>query len=426
MIFLVDAKLIGLGACEEVGRSSFILDVGDKILLDRGVKLSPDLTEYPLPIKTNISAAVLSHAHFDHSGYIPDLYKDFKVLTYLTAPTLDLSRILWEDSLKIADRNGVPPPYSKFDIKNSDKFSFFVDYQKQIQITDSVSLELFDAGHILGSSLSKLNFGEKSFLYTGDFRPDETRLQKGADLDVGEVDYVMIESTYGDRNHPDRAEVEKKFVDSVRDVVESGGTALVPAFALGRSQEILDILFEYDVNLPIFFDGMGQKVGDVFLKYPKLLKNASFLSKAMRNATWVRNERIRRSATSEPSIIVTTSGMLQGGPILSYLKKFYNDPKTKIFLTGYQVDGTNGRTLLDNGVVDIDGEFVSIKCQVEKYDFSAHASQEEMLYSLKKWSPEKVILVHGDKDVMPIFKNTIEEELGISTSILKKDSPMKL
>ena len=419
-------QLTGLGGCQEVGRSSFLLDFGEKVLFDNGVKLTPKETEYPLPVETNLDGIVISHAHLDHSGNLPHLFVESDFMCYMTPPTLDIAKILWYDTLKISGYEGIDLDWSETEIKKTEKFTFPVHYRKPVDITKNSTLEFFDAGHIIGSAMSKVSFQDKSFLYTGDFKKDETRLFKGADLDVGNVDYVMMESTYGDRNHSSRKDIEKLFVEEVQNTIDKGGWALVPAFAVGRSQEVIDILKEYRVNAPIYLDGMGQKAARVMLSYPKYLKNHKFLKKALEDVIWIRGNQMRKKALKQPSVIVTTAGMLQGGPVHHYLKTVHSDPNSSILLTGYQVETTPGRKLMETKRIDIDGSEYTVKAKVEKFDFSAHASQQEMLDSLKKWSPSKVFLVHGDKDVMPVFKGRIEEDLGISTHILKQGEKTKL
>jgi putative mRNA 3-end processing factor len=412
-------SLTGLGACQEVGRSAFLLDFGEKFLLDYGVKLNPEGIEYPLEVNENIKAAIISHAHLDHSGLLPYFYKKSECLSFMTQPTLELADILWRDSIKIAEFEGMAPKYDKNEVERTHKYNFVAPYKKRISLTSNTSIEFFDAGHILGSSLTKITHKEESFLYTGDFKMEETQLHVGADMSLGKVDYVMTESTYGDREHPNRKAEEQRFCESVQDTIDRGGQAIIPAFAVGRSLEVIDILSKYNLQAPIYLDGMGQKVGSVYLKNGPLIKDAKGLSSALQNANWVKNGSMRKQALKEPSAIVTTSGMMKGGPVMHYANKVFNDPKSKIHLTGYQVEGTPGRMLMDDGILPIGEKEVQTKvnCRYEKFDFSAHPSQQEMIKALKKWSPKEVFLVHGDKKVMPIFAKKIKDELGIKVNI---------
>ena len=415
----MDFKITGLGACREVGRSSFLVDAGDKILLDRGVKLTPEKIEYPLAVNTNLDAAIISHAHLDHSGDLPHLFVKSRPVCYMTPPTLDLAELLWHDSLKIAGIEGYDAKFSKAEIRRTRKFTFPLGYRTRIDITDKVSLEFFDAGHIVGSAITKLTFNNTSLVYTGDFKVVETRLLNKANIKLGHVDYVITESTYGDSDHPDRYKVEKEFVDACLRTVENNGFAIVPAFAVGRSHELIDILIEHKVGCPIYLDGMSQKAANITLKYPKYLKDAKTLKKALRKARWIRSDRDRKRALEEPAIIVTTAGMCDGGPVLNYIKRLYNDEKSAIFLTGYQVEGTQGRRLLEEGLITIDGKEYRPKCTIKKFDFSAHPGQSEMLKALRKWNPKRVFLVHGDPPKITTFKKKIEEELGIEATIME-------
>ncbi|MCD6479032.1 MAG: MBL fold metallo-hydrolase [Candidatus Diapherotrites archaeon] len=419
-------KIIGMGACREVGRSSFLLDAGDKILLDRGIKLTPERVEYPLPVNTRLDAVIISHAHLDHSGDLPRLFTKNTPVAYMTPATLDLAEMLWHDSLKIAGIEGTDAKFSKVDIRRTRKYTFPVSYRAELEITEKVTMQFFDAGHIVGSAITKLSFDDVSLVYTGDFKVEETRLLNKADIKIGEADYVIIESTYGDKDHPNRRKVEREFVEACLDVVENRGFAIVPAFAVGRSHEIVDILAEYGVKHPIYLDGMAQKAANITLKYPNYLKDAKTLKRALRKAHWIRNERERKRALKEPAIIVTTAGMCDGGPVLNYIKRLHNDEKSAIFLTGYQVEGTQGRRLLEEGVITIDGKEYRPKCTVRKFDFSAHPGQSEMLRALRKWNPQEVFLVHGEPEKVRAFQNKIKEELGIDAHPLEFGKTVKV
>ncbi len=400
-----------LGAAHEVGRSAFLVDSGDKILLDYGVKLTPKGPEYPLRPDTNIDAAIISHAHLDHSGDLPHLFTKGKFLSYMTKPTLELAKILWHDTLHIAGMEGIDANFSKQEIVRTERFTFAVNYRKPMDITDSVSMQFFDAGHILGSAITKLDIGGKTLVYTGDFKEEETRLHTGADLTkIKKCDYLIMESTYGDREHPPRKELEKKFVNDVQDVIDRGGHALVTAFAVGRSQEIADVLFEYGVDADIYLDGMSQKAARVYLGNPSFLKKPKFLKQALTRINWVRNVKMRKNALKKPSVIITTSGMLQGGPVHFYLPELYHDKNSKLFLTGFQVDKTPGRILLDTGKINLNGIVVDLKMEYEKYDFSAHAGKKELMSVAKKLSPEKIMLVHGDDKVMKKLRLDLKQE----------------
>lgn len=414
---MTEHKLHFLGAGNEVGRSAFLLDIGEQILLDYGVKLHADKTFYPLPIKTNLHAAILSHAHLDHSGHLPFLYRHHHpFMSFLTSPTLDVAKLLWQDTLKISKGEGGILHFEKPDIEKTEHYCFTLPYCKKTLITKKTSLELFDAGHILGSAISRLDFGNKSLVYTGDLNPTETRMFNGADLNFGETNYLMIESTYGDRNHPPRKKIEKEFVDQVNSTIENGGTCVIPAFAVGRTQEILEILDYYKVKHRIYLDGLGQKTTQICLNYPEYFSDSKILKKAVEKVTFVKGRKERKKILEQPSIVVTTAGMLQGGPVHYYLENIHDNPNSSVLLTGYQVEDTPGRKLLDSGIIDLQTQAVKVNCFVHKYDFSAHSSQHNLLKTIKKANPELVICVHGDEKVIKVFQEEISNEGFKSTA----------
>jgi putative mRNA 3-end processing factor len=400
-----------LGGAQEVGRSCFLVDDGEKFLLDCGIKLGSEETEYPLEPETNLNAVILSHAHLDHSGYIPHLFLKSNPLTYMTLPTLELSRILWADTLKIADFEKEEPVFSKKEIFKTEKYTFPVSYRKKIDLTSNNSMEFFDAGHILGSAITKLNLKKSTLIYTGDFMLNETRLHSGTDIkSLQNCDYLIIESTYGDREHPDRKETEKKFVEKVQDTIDRGGHALIPAFAIGRSQEILDIFNEYSLDAEIYFDGMGQKASRVYLNNESYLKKPKELRQALANVNWIKKSSMRKKILKNPSVIVTTAGMLQGGPIYQYLPEIYSDENSGIYLTGFQVKDTPGRILFETKKIVLNNKVVEVKAEIDKFDFSAHSSRTDLLESINLFNPKKIILVHGDKEIMNSFKKDLNKK----------------
>ncbi|MDO8626944.1 MAG: MBL fold metallo-hydrolase [Candidatus Diapherotrites archaeon] len=392
------------GAAREVGRSSFVLDIGDKFLLDHGLKLKGDVTEYPAAVKTNLNALILSHSHLDHSGHVPHLYDTSHCVSYMTYPTLEISRVLWFDTLKIAEMEGQQPLFSKNEIEKATKFAFPVQYNKKLQITEKTTMELFQAGHIPGAAITKFEFDNKSFVYTGDFKLSETPMFFGADLkSVKNCNYMVMESTYGDREHPPRKQVEKEFVEYIQQTVDRGGTALVASFAIARSQEVLEILVRNGFSGDIFYDGMGQKVARIFLENPTYLKDPKYFAKVMKQVKGIRHRNDRKKVFKQPSVIVTSAGMLQGGPAMFYLPHLIRDKRSSISLTGFQVDGTPGRVLLDTGILPFEGTNIKSECSVKRFDLSAHPPQSELLKAAEKLNPEKIFCVHGDTKVIDIL-----------------------
>jgi putative mRNA 3-end processing factor len=279
-------------------------------------------------------------------------------------------------------------------------------YKKPIQ-TGQTRIEMFDAGHISGASMIDIEYNGKSFFYTGDFKCEETMLHKGAKYIDG-VDVLMTESTYAKKDHPPRKEVEQRLMEEIYDTLESGGNILLPSFALGRTQELIALIRSYDDNVPVFVDGMGKEITRIYLQYPNYIKDPEKFKKAVRSVNMVAGIPDKKTAVKEPSVIITSSGMMNGGPVLNYL--FNLNSNSKIIMTGYCVEGTNGNTLLTNGFITQDGEQLHVDLPVEYLDLSAHAGRTEILEFIKKANAEKVLLVHGDAPEE--FAKELKEEHG--------------
>ncbi len=409
-------KIKFLGGCNEIGRSAILID--DKVVMDYGIRPS-EPPEVPLdgPFPKSV---IVSHAHLDHSGMVPSLMPANKKRVpevYLTPVTRDLAQLLSRDTIKVGKEQG----FCFFDednIRRMDRHTHPVNYGERIILDGSdydagYEVRLFNAGHIPGSSSVYLRKESEdiSLFYTGDIKLGETRLINSAQpAEFPRSDILMIESTYYGREHMDRREQEREFVDSIRETVNSGGKAIIPCFAVGRTQEIVMILHSYGITP--YVDGMGLSVFSLFKHHPEFLKDAKALNEAFSDAIFV-NSRKRKKVLAEPSVIVTTAGMLNGGPVLYYLKKVHEDRKSKILLTGYQIEGTNGRRLLEQGCVETNGEVVKVNAKVEQYDFSAHAGDSELKELVSRFcnsGTEIVFPVHGENTVE--FASWTREEFG--------------
>lgn len=397
------------GAGQEVGRSNYVLDIGEKFLLDSGIKLLPNgEMEFPYPIDANLKAIILSHAHFDHSGNLPSMYKHQNIPTYLTPPTLELSKMLWMDSINIAEKEATEPMYYDFDVQRTERFCLPISYKRPIEIAKGVHLEFFDAGHIAGAAMCKIDYQGKSFLYTGDFMGLETRMHDGADLSLGEVDYLLMESTYGTREHPDRKQEEKRMIKEIETSINKGSHALVASFAIGRSQELLDIIMTSGLSdVPVYLDGMCKKASQIYLAYPEYAKDFKQLKSNHSKVRWIQNQNQRKEALKKPGIVISTAGMLMGGPIMYYMSKIHQDEHASLSITGYQVKESPGRMLLDTGKIEINGELITPKMKVHKFDFSAHAPHQDLINTVKKLNPSKVILIHGDERTTSDFRDEL-------------------
>ena len=396
-------KLTFLGGAMEVGKSSVLLQTdGLNMVFDSGLKLDDPPT---FPYGTDhIDAAFLSHAHLDHCGNMPAIHRQHKMPVYASAVSFELSHMLQQDSIKINKLKGYPLKYNETDLARMVEGESHVQNDKKYSFHNKVDFKFWDAGHIPGSAGIHVEGSEGSVFYSGDTHSADTRLLKKAKY-PNHADTVIFESTYGYRDHPDRREVEAAFLKEVEETVERGGTALVPVFAIGRTQEVLLVLAELDY--PIYLDGMARKASQTILRFPDTLKNHDKLSDAVENTKWVKNRRERKKISSHAGVIVTTAGMLAGGPVIDYLSHLHGDPNSSILLTGYQVEDTNGRLLLEKGYI-VDEETqqkFQVDMNVNQYDFSAHSGREELIKTIKNMTPENVVLMHGDEESILSLKN---------------------
>jgi len=409
-------KIQFLGGVEEVGRLAMVLETGDiKLLFEYGMSPGkPPL--YPLP-SPPVDLVLLTHAHLDHSGMIPWLFSrnDQKILT--TQLTGEISNLLHKDSIKIAKSEGYATPYSTSDIKESTHSINPVAPSQNRRIGNNYEVNFHSAGHIPGSLMFEL-IGDKKILFTGDFNVNDTRIVNGTK--PVECDILILEGTYAGRDHPKkREEIEKDLLIKIDEVVKRGGVAVLPAFAVSRSQELLLVLKNSGYN--VWFDGMGKKVSKIFLKHRKHLRAPEELKKAMNKVNLVHSDQGRKLAL-KGDVIITSSGMMDGGPVLNYMNKLKEDRKSAVLLTGYQVPDSNARRLVDKGRLDFYGVTEKIECEVEYFDFSAHAGHSELIEFAKKCNPEKIVLMHSDnrealveplKDVAEIFTPNTGEQINL-------------
>jgi len=391
-------QLACLGACNEVGKSSFWLKANQvRILLDAGMKIH-DHNEIPQFNKHQCDALVITHAHLDHSGGAPAVYRNANPLTFCTYPTEPLVNLLLDDSEKVALDRKKALPFSRDNRRRMDKKTSCLGYGQDYEFHDGTRLRFLDAGHIPGSAMALVETRDKSLLYTGYFNLSETRMHHAARAPKDEVDYLIIESTYGMREHPPRRDLERDFLADVRKAIEDGRTALVPAFAVGRTQELLQVLHSSEFNHRLYVNGMGKQVNQIVSDYPSYVRDFDALNDAINAAEEIRSNRQGEKLMGKPCAIVSTAGMLDGGPMLSYIREATKKGNAAIFLTGYQVEGTNGRHLVEEGKIKAEGgRFQKIDLPVKQYDFSAHAGKHDLHAFVKKVNPQKVFCVHGDE-----------------------------
>jgi len=380
-----------LGGVEEVGRLAMVLETSDiKLLFEYG--MSPGKPpSYPLQ-SPPVDMVLLTHAHLDHSGSIPRLFSTMDQQIITTQITAEIAEILHKDSINIAKSEGYAVPYSRADIKDA-KHSVepIAPSQKKV-IGNNHELVCHDAGHIPGSLMYEL-VGDKKILFTGDFNVIDTHIVKKTN--PVNCDILFLEGTYAGRDHPKkREEIEHDLIDKIEEVVRRGGIAVLPAFAVSRSQELAMVLANSGFN--IWFDGMGKKISKIFLKYPRYLRDHKELKKAINKINPVHSDHGRKIALNKADVILTSSGMMDGGPVLSYMNKLKDDKKSAVLLTGYQVPDSNARLLVDKRKLNFYGVHEKVECEVEYFDFSAHAGHSELIEFAKKCGPEKIILMHSD------------------------------
>ena len=383
-----------LGAAGEVGRSSVLLSTDQNILFDCGLKIhnKSDPHLYPTPSPLPLDVCVVSHPHLDHVGYLPSIFEHGSPKVIATPPTKEIGELLLLDSAKIIIEQYGTLPYKRSSHKKAME-SFRVQGYHQPTVMGESTLTLYDAGHIPGSAQALVEYQGKKVLYSGDFKLSETRMHKPAEI-VPDVDVLITESTYANRDHPVRADLEVQLAQRAKEVISNGGHLLLPAFAVGRTQELISILKSQDPELPIWVDGMGVEASRIVAGYPSYIKDARHFRQSMESVNIVREPRDRSRVLKEPCVIVSTAGMLQGGPAMGYLLSL-ND-QSEIIFTGYCVEGTNGYNLLQNGYIEVDGEQVRPSIPIRYLDFSAHASRSELFEYVEKVNPDKVFCIHGD------------------------------
>ncbi|MCY4490809.1 MAG: beta-CASP ribonuclease aCPSF1 [Thaumarchaeota archaeon] len=429
-----EVSLYTLGGFGQVGRSSMLLSTPEsKILIDCGVNpgaRSP-MDSYPRLDSLNVTlddidAVVIGHAHLDHTGFLPVLCKyGYKGPIYCTEPTLPMMNLIQLDAIKVAAAQGRAPIYAERDVKQIMKQAITLPYGRVTDISPDIKLVLANAGHILGSALCHFHIGngDHNFVYSGDIKFGKSILFEAASWNFPRVETLLIESTYGLKEdiQPTRQEVESAFINAVNNTLADGGKVLIPIPAVGRAQEIMMVIDHYMksgemVEAPVFTEGMISEASAIHESYPEYLARElkqkiletddnPFDSEYFTNIEHSdgREEPMREDS---PCIILATSGMLEGGPVLEYFKNVAPDKKNKVLFVSYQVNGTMGRRVLDGSrqvtMLGKEGkvEVVTINCGVEKLDgFSGHSDYNQLMSFVQRLRPKlrRVLVNHGER-----------------------------
>ena len=416
-----------LGAAREVGRSAFLVNCdGANFLLDYGVMFGRKGTppQYPLHVKPkDIDGIIITHAHLDHSGYVPSLFVSGHCRAYATPPTLELSRLLIEDMLKVEKTYhpfDIPEVYNM--VRNSKEIGFREKIQK-----GNASFELRSSGHVLGGGTVLVESDKKRLFYTGDINPKGSRMLPKADLDIGEIDLLITESTYSQSEQIPRKESEEGLIDFANEIMDRKGVLFVPAFSVERSQEIACVFKSANFKHKIIMDGMALKVNEIMFRYPEYLRDPKVFADAINNSVAIKTERERKNALTEPCVVISPAGMLVGGNAVYYLQNLAFDSKNGIALVSYQGEGTPGKKLLETGKVSSRGHDLKVAAEVRQFQFSGHADRNDLFDMIKniKGNP-KVLTVHGDDESCTKFAQEIHEKFGLEAYSPKMDETISV
>ncbi len=454
------ARLTFLGSARQVGRSSILLQTpNSKILLDCGIDVSSsgenkfpyfNIPEFDL---NQLDAIILSHAHIDHSGFIPYLYKmGYKGPVYMTTPTRDVSALLALDAIGVSYKQAKKPLFSSTDIKEMVKHSVCLNYNEVTDITSDIRITFYNAGHVLGSAMVHLNIGNGShnLLYTGDYKYGKTRILDPAVTYFPRLESVITESTYGSKNDilPPRKEAEEKFIKMVRDALEGGGKVLLPELGLGHAQETM-LRMEEAMRMgelpkvPIYIDGMIWDINAIHTTYPDYLSTKirseiyqdknPFLSELFSR---VGSPRERKEVIEGgPCIAIATSGMLMGGASVEYFRNFAGNSENLIILSCYQGAGSLGRKIQDGErIVEIESpdggtQKIEIKMQVEVFKgLSPHSGRNEIMSFFSRISPKpkRIIINHGEVSKSIDLASSLYKAYRIETNVPRILETLKL
>ena len=444
--------LTPLGGFHEVGRSAMLVETEEScVLMDCGISAGADRPIYAFPrIDSDefdidkLDAVIISHAHLDHCGFVPFLYKyGYDGPVYCSEPTAVLMTLLQLDYLDIFGKEGGHPPYDQKDVREVVMHTIPVKYGVVTDVAPDIKLTLHNAGHIIGSSIVHLHIGEglTNVIFTGDFKFGRTMLLEPAVCSFPRAETLIMESTYGgpDDVMSDRETVEGKLARIVNETAEKGGKVLIPTLAVGRAQEIMLVLNAYMKNkqikeLPIFLEGMISEATAIHTAYPEYLARDlreqilykdinPFQSDYFTNVDHP-SER-EKIAAGPPCIILATSGMMEGGPAIDYFRYLASDEKNSLSFVSYQVEGTLGNRL-KNGAREVSlmgrngkVEALKVNLHVESVEgFSGHSDRNQLFAFLKRVSPRpsRVILGHGERRKTDLFAHQISRILKMRTT----------
>ncbi|PXF17968.1 MAG: MBL fold metallo-hydrolase [Methanobacteriota archaeon] len=387
-------RLHFLGGGDEVGNVGCLLEdrTGTRVLIDYG--LAPTRPpRYPKECPP-IEHTIITHSHIDHIGMAPWLVGQYGAALHGTTLTAAVSEIMWRDTYKVSSIEGYPLPWDKRDLDAALNAWQTHDVGEWFEIGEW-KCRFHRAGHIPGAIMIEIETPELRLLWSGDIDIRDGPNVRGAE--PINCDILCLEATYGGREHPVRATEEARFVSRVKEVVSRGGVVLVPAFASGRCQDVLRILHRAAPHLNVHFDGMGTRLTRHWLSHPEHTDEPEHLKQVWNWARIVSSKSDRKKAL-DADVIVTTSGMLDGGPAIWYLNRLRHDSANAILLTGYQAEGSGGHRLLEKGSLRIFGNETAIDLEVTQFQLSNHAGHSDLVSFVRACEPRHVVLFHGDDD----------------------------
>lgn len=441
-------RISSLGAARQVGRSCFLLQTPESnILMDCGIDVASDKNPYPFLSAPefdiqNLDAVIVSHAHLDHSGFVPYLFRyGYNGPVYCTAPTRDVMALLHLDYINVSHSKAQKSPYSSDDIKQMVKNTIILNYGEVTDITPDARVTLYNAGHILGASLVHLHVGEgwHNILYTGDFKCKPTQLLDPAHTKFPRVETLIMESTYGGANDvmPPRKVCETDLKDIIRKTLKRKGKVLIPVLGVGRAQEVMIVVEELvrteKLNVPVFIDGMVWDITALHNMYPQFLKDDvrkrifyekddPFLSKAFRKVGSVKER--QQVLESGPCIILATSGMLVGGPSVTYLSELADEKRNSLVFVSYQGEGSLGARIQRgekrfNIETKAGMKNVELNMEVKTIDgLSGHSDKNELVSYVHNMSPtpRRILMVHGEKSNCLNIASTLHKTFRVETT----------
>jgi len=457
-----DVRLTALGGFQQVGRSAILIQTRESnVLLDCGINpgaTNPtvafprlDMPQFDLDA---LDAVVISHAHLDHCGFLPFLFKyGYDGPVYCSAPTSSLMTLLQLDYLDVANKQGFMPPYSQKEVRDTVMHTIPLRYGSVTDIAPDIRLTLHNSGHILGSSLVHLHIGEglHNLVYTGDYKYGKSMLLEPAVSMFPRAETIITESTYGapDDIMPTRAEAEQSITTIINETLDREGKVLIPVPAVGRAQEIMLVIDDYMrrgllKEAPVFVEGMISEATAIHTAYPE------YLAKGVRNSilyeginpfqsdyfTIVEHPSAREEIVDgEQCIILATSGMLEGGPVIDYFKRLAGDKRNTIIFVSYQIDGTMGsrvqKGMGDVPIINSNGkmEVMKVEMQVESVrGFSGHSDRRQLTNYIRRLrpKPERIIVLHGEKSKSISMANLFQRKYKVEALVPKVLETIKL